>query len=450
MDNRDALDFGKMSIPTLFQKLFWPTLLGMVSMVLLNLADGIFIGHGVGSNGLAAVNISAPIFQISTGIALLFGSGVSIVAAIHMSKGNQKAANINVTQAFSIGILLMVLVVAVINIFPYATCRLFGGSDTLYPLVHEYLIWISPCVVFMVIEYIGIFTMRLDGSPKLAMTANMTAAGLNIVLDYIFVFPLGWGMMGAAFASTLSAGVGAAIIAWYFLGHSNKIKLYKPKFSRTALRLTMRNCGYQIKLGMPTFIAETAISCMMIVGNFMFMSRLHEDGVAAFSVACYLFPMIFMFGNSIAQAAMPIISYNYGQDNTERVRQTKSVSVATAIILGLLMTVIGYVGAPDIAALFMEPSTDAFDICSQGLPLFSLCCLFFTLNIVLIGQEQSLEHYSRSTVYMLLRGFLLIVPCFILLPDFVGNAGLWLAVPTSEAITLIIILVVKLVEIRRG
>ena len=184
MDNIDALDFGKMSIPTLFQKLFWPTLLGLVSMVLLNLADGIFIGRGVGSNGLAAVNISTPIFQISTGIALLFGSGVSIVAAIHMSKGNQKAANINVTQAFTIGLLLMVLVVAVINIFPYATCRLFGGSDTLYPLVHEYLVWISPCVVFMVIEYIGIFTMRLDGSPKLAMAANMTAAELNIILDY--------------------------------------------------------------------------------------------------------------------------------------------------------------------------------------------------------------------------------------------------------------------------
>lgn len=93
--------------------------------------------------------------------------------------------------------------------------------------------------------------------------------------------------------------------------------------------------------------------------------------------------------------------------------------------------------------------TQAFTI-GHGLPLFSLCCLFFTLNIVLIGHEQSLERYSRSTIYMLLRGFLLIVPCFILLPDFIGDAGLWLAVPTSEAITLIIILVVKLVEIRRG
>lgn len=446
MDNRDALDFGAMSIPQLFQKLFWPTLLGMVSMVLLNLADGIFVGRGVGSDGLAAVNIAAPIFQISTGIALLFGSGVSIVAAIHMSKGNQKAANINVTQAFTMGLLLMTLIVAIINIFPYATCRLFGGSDTLFPLVREYLKWVSPCVVFMVINYIGTFTLRLDGSPKLAMAANMTAAGLNIVLDWLFVFPFGWGMMGAAFASSLSAGIGACFIVWYYLGHSHQIKLYKPKFSATAIRLTLRNCGYQIRLGLPAFIAETAISCMMIVGNFMFMSRLHEDGVAAFSVACYLFPMIFMFGNSIAQSAMPIISYNYGQGNTDRIRQTTRVTLVTCVVFGLLMTTIGYFGTPAIAELFLGHSSPAYALCIKGLPLFSLCCIFFTLNLVLIGQEQSMEHYGRSTFYMLLRGVFLIIPCFILLPRFIGDTGLWLAVPTSEAITLVIITIVELLS----
>lgn len=73
----------------------------------------------------------------------------------------------------------MTLIVAIINIFPYATCRLFGGGDTLFPLVREYLKWVSPCVVFMVINYIGTFTLRLDGSPKLAMAANMTAAGIS-------------------------------------------------------------------------------------------------------------------------------------------------------------------------------------------------------------------------------------------------------------------------------
>lgn len=443
-DNRDALDFGKMSIPRLFQKLFWPTLLGMVSMVLLNIADGIFVGRGVGNEGIAAVNIAAPIFQISAAIALMFGSGASIVAAIHMGKGNQKAANINVTQAFTVGVLFISLIVAAIYAFPYATCRLFGGSDKLYPLVREYLMWVAPSSIFMVIAYIGIFTMRLDGSPKLAMVSNMLAAGLNIILDWLFVFPFGWGMMGAAFATSLSAGLGTSIVIWYFCGHSHKIKLYKPKFSATALKLTLRNCGYQIRLGVPTFIAETAISCMMIVGNFTFMSRLHENGVAAFSVACYLFPLIFMFGNSIAQSAMPIISYNLGQGNMERIGQTEKVSIISAVVLGLLMTLVFYLGAPLIAELFLGGSSPAYALCAKGLPLFSFCCIFFTLNLVLIGQEQSMERYSRSTFFMLLRGILLVIPSFILLPTLIGDNGLWLAVPTSEATTFVIILLSKL------
>ena len=103
------MDFGNMRVSHLFRKLFFPTLLGLISSVLLNLADGIFVGRGVGSDGLAAINIAAPLFQISTGIALMFGSGVSVVAAIHLSKGNRKAANINVTQAFTVGMLLMAL-----------------------------------------------------------------------------------------------------------------------------------------------------------------------------------------------------------------------------------------------------------------------------------------------------------------------------------------------------
>lgn len=94
-DNRDALDYGEMRVSKLFYKLFFPTLLGLLSSVLLNLADGIFVGQGVGSDALAAINIAAPMLLVSTGIALMFGSGASIVAAVHLSKGNRKAANIS-------------------------------------------------------------------------------------------------------------------------------------------------------------------------------------------------------------------------------------------------------------------------------------------------------------------------------------------------------------------
>lgn len=445
-DNRDALDYGEMRVPRLFRKLFIPTLLGLVSSVLLNLADGIFVGRGVGSDALAAINIAAPVFQIATGIALMFGSGMSVVAAVHLSKGNVKAANINVTQAFTVGLLLMAVALLLINAFPRQTAALFGGSDLLYPMVRQYFAGVSAALLFMVVNMVGLFAIRLDGSPNYAMAVNAISAGLNIVLDWLFVFPLGWGIFGAAVATSISAGVGTAMVAWYFLRRSRNLRLYRPKFSRTALRLTARNCGYMLRLGLPTFIAETAISCMMVTGNFVFMHYLHEDGVAAFSVACYLFPMIFMFGNAIAQSALPIVSYNYGLGNTGRIRETLRLSVGLACGLGLAMTVLGYVFAPQLVNMFIDPASPANAIGRDGVPLFLLTCLPFTLNVVLIGYLQSMERYRPATVFMLLRGFIVIIPCFVLLPMAVGTHGLWLAEPLSETLTLAALLAYTLAK----
>lgn len=160
--------------------------------------------------------------------------------------------------------------------------------------------------------------------------------------------PLDMGIKGAAIATSISGIPGMVLVAWYFWGHSNQLRLYRPKFSQTALHLTARNCGYMLRLGFPTFIAETAICCMIITGNYMFIGRLHEDGVAAFSVACYLFPMIFMFGNAIAQTALPIVSYNYGKGNQDRIRQTLHISAGLSVGLGLVMTTRRYpAGATD-------------------------------------------------------------------------------------------------------
>lgn len=440
-DNRDALDYGEMRVPRLFGRLFFPTLLGLVSSVLLNLADGIFVGRGVGSDALAAINIAAPVFQIATGIALMFGSGVSVVAAVHLSKGNRKAANINLTQAFTVGMVLMAAVLVLINAFPRQTVALFGGNDVLYPMVHDYLVGVSACLLFMVVNMVGLFAIRLDGSPNFAMAVNASAAGINIVLDWLFVFPLGMGIFGAAVATSISAGIGTAMVAWYFLRRSRQLRLYRPKFSATALRLTARNCGYMLRLGFPTFVAETAISCMMITGNYVFMHYLREDGVAAFSVACYLFPMIFMFGNAIAQSALPIVSYNHGLGNEGRISQTVRLSVGLGAVLGLAMSVLGFLFAPQLVNLFIDSAAESNAIGRRGVPLFLLTCLPFTLNIVLIGYLQSMERYRPATVFMLLRGYILIVPCFILMPMIMGFNGLWLAEPLSETLTLAVLAV---------
>jgi len=436
-DNRDALDYGQMRIPVLFGKLFIPTLLGLLSGVALNLADGIFVGRGVGSDALAAINIVAPLFQIAMGVALMFGSGVSVVASVHLSKGNRKVANINVTQAFTITMLVLSIIVVLINVFPYGVNTLFGGSDELYKYVYDYLIGVSGALFFIAINMVGVFVIRLDGAPNYAMIVNMIGALLNIFLDWLFVFPLRMGIFGAGIATTIASGVSSILVVWYFFKKARMIKLYKPKFSSTAIRLTLRNCSYMLRLGFSTFIAETAICCMMITGNYVFMHYLHEDGVAAFSVACYLFPMIFMIGNAIAQSSLPIVSYNNGLGSKQRIRETLNLSIILAIILGFAMSVIGYLFAPQIVNLFIDVASNANTLAVKGVPIFLLTCLPFTLNIVLIGYFQSLERYRPAIMFMLLRGYIVVIPCFILLPRILGISGLWLAEPISETIVLI-------------
>ena len=439
-DNRDALDFGTMNVPRLFVKLFIPTLMGLIFSAILNLADGIFVGKGVGSDALASVNVAAPIFLVSTGIALLFATGVSIVAAVHLSQHKKKAASINVTQAFTVSAFILLLFSLAIFFFPSQLCYLFGGTAKLEPYVVTYLRGVSPVPVLTALMMVGMFVIRLDGSPKYAMMCNVLPSLLNIALDWYFVFPLHMGIAGAAYATSISEAVAVIGTLVYMAFLSKNVHWYKPKFTATSIRLTLRNVGYMAKLGLSTFIGETAIVCMLIVGNFMFVRYLHEDGVAAYSVACYLFPLVFMFGNSIAQSSLPIVSYNYGQGNEERIQKAFRLTVGLALVLGLLITVFCLMESDLLMSLFLDKGTVAYRIGCQGFPYFTLGFLFFTLNVVFIGFYQSIEQAKRATLWMLLRGVIFVIPCFILLPMAIGDKGLWLAVPLSEMLTFGVIL----------
>ena len=209
---RDRIDFGRMNIPVLFRKIFFPTLLGMVCMACITIADGIFVGRGVGSNALAAVNIVAPIFMVTTGIGLLFGVGSSVVASVHLSQRKVKAANINVTQALLVSLLLMAMGISLVMLFNKQTAYMLGSSDQLLPLVLEYMNWIVPFSIFSMLANIGMFMIRLDGSPKFAMLCNVIPALINVVLDYVFVFPIQMGMTGAALATALAQAVGGLMV----------------------------------------------------------------------------------------------------------------------------------------------------------------------------------------------------------------------------------------------
>ncbi|MCM1163373.1 MAG: MATE family efflux transporter [Muribaculaceae bacterium] len=439
--DRDSLDLGHESIPRLFRALFFPTLIGMVFNALLTIIDGIFVGQGVGANGIAAVNIVAPLFMVVTGLGLMFGIGASVIASIRLANDNVKAANIISTQAFLVGITLVLLISLPCLAAPGAVVRMLGSSDLLEPIAISYLLWLLPGMVFLLIECVGMMLIRLDGSPRYAMWCNVVAASFNIVLDYILVFPMHMGVAGAAIATSVSCALGAIMVIVYFPAFSNTLKYYRLKLSITSLLLTLRNTLYMAKIGFATFLTEIAMSVMMLTGNYVFIAALGENGVAAFSIACYLFPVIFSMSNAIAQSAQPIISFNYGAGQMYRVASSMRIALATAVVCGLIVTAIVAFGAKAIVLMFLSAESGAVPIAIKGLPEFALCGIFFALNITFIGYYQSLEKAVRATVFTLLRGMIFVVAMFIVLPRYIGVDGMWLAIPASEMLTLVIIII---------
>ena len=428
-----GLDYANGRISVLFRKIFFPTLLGMIFNALITIVDGIFVGNGVGPDGIAAVNIIAPLYMVATGIGLMLGIGASVLAGMALAENERKEACAIVSQAFLAGTCIMAVIVAVTLLFPTQIARLLGSSDHLMPLALDYLCWLMPGILFLVWSSIGMMTIRLDGSPNYAMLINVIPAILNIIGDYVLIFPCGMGVKGAAIATAGSVAIGGVMAIIYFR-RSYVIKLVADfaDFRRNLLKT--------MAVGSASFITEIAMSIMMLTGNFIFMKYFGDAGVAAYSIACYLFPLMFMMSNAVAQSAQPIISYNFGNHADDRVTAAFRLSLRVALLCGAIVTVSIFFLSGGIVGLFIPVDSEAGTLAVHGLPIYSFCAIFFALNIAYIGYYQSMGKAARAMTYTLLRGVILLVPLFFLLPTLFPVWGMWAAIPASELCTFLIIL----------
>lgn len=432
---RDSIDLGKVRIPALFRAYLIPTLLGMLSLCAVTATDGIFVGRGIGSDALAAVNICISPTMVMMGISLMLGVGASVVSSIHLANDNVKAARLNVTQALGVATVVVMVFLLLTLVSPSTTGRLLGSSESLMSLVVDYMPWIFVACLFQAWCGIGLFIVRLDGAPGYAMWCNVIPGLLNVVLDYLFIFPMDMGVRGAAMATCISCLVGGVMVIGYLVGFARTLTLIKIKLSRKSMSLTLRNIGYQCKVGISAFLGEATMGVLMLMGNLMFIRYLGDDGVGAFSIACYYCPFVFMIGNAIAQSAQPIISYNYGLGDRSRVFATERLAIITAIGCGLVVTA-AFVFAPSaMVGLFLDKGLPAAQIAVSGFPLFAAAFVFYIFNLTAIGYFQSVERVTPSIVFALLRGVVFLVPAFLLLPLCAGYKGIWLALSVSEMLT---------------
>lgn len=446
---RDNLDFRNMSVGKLYTKQLFPTLLGMVSSALFTVVDGIFVGRGIGSDAIAAVNIAAPVFMIAAGLGLMFGMGGGILASINLSRGKRLIANINVTQAVVMLTIVSVAMGILLTVFPETAVTLLGAEGHLTELAAEYLFWFSISIPSTVLLVALPFFVRLT-SPNFAMWAMLAATFVNILLDYIFIFIFGWGLFGAAIATDLGELVGTFMLLIYLFRPSVAIRFARLKVSVKSIRLTLRNTWYMLKLGVSSCLSEVTIAVMAIAGNYVFMSHLGTDGVAAYSIVCYLFPIIFMVFNAMVQSAQPIISYNYGCGQIARSNKALRLSVTSAVIFALMISGLFVYFSGDIVSLFLpDRESHAWQYAAAGLPLFAVDYIFFGINVIAIGYYTSIERINRAMRLTLLRGVLPVL-FFFVLPLLFGVTGIWLAVAAGDMTAVAIIVILTLRDKKRG
>lgn len=437
---RDSIDFSSSDVGKLFRRFLFPTVMGMVFSAVFVITDGIFVGRGIGSDALASVNIVAPLFTLGTGLGLMFGMGGSVVASINLAQDKRRVAEINITQSLALPALLIALLSALLIHCHEPLLMLLGTPGELMVPAREYLVWFTLFLAPLAVFNILMFIVRLDGAPGFAMACNIMAACINIALDYLFIFVFEWGLAGAAVATGIGYVVGSGVMLWYMFRRSRTLRFVKLKMSGKSMRLTVRNLWYMSYIGFPALLSELAISCLMIVGNYTFIHYVGKDGVAAYSIACYIFPIIFMVYNGIIQSAQPIISYNFGAGVRERVIEAAQIALATAMVCGAAVTAV-FIGSPRLlVGLFLDPATHAARIAIEGLPWFALGFICFIVNLTAIGYYQSLERVGIASGFALLRGFVFLVPSFLFMPRLCGTEGIWLAMPLSELLTALVIL----------
>lgn len=425
------LELGKESIGKLFVKYSIPSVIAMVVFSVYIVVDGIFVGNVIGSKGLSAVNIAMPFFGVAMAIGIMVAIGGGTITSIELGKGDRSAARRTFSLAFYTLIIITLLLSIFTVIFAPTIARILGANEELVPLVVEYLV--SLCLflaTFVGSSYLS-NGLRVMGKPNHAMLADIISSVLNIVLDYIFIVKFGLGLAGAGFASGIAFTIGFLFALSQYFKKDSILKFCKVKFNFKKIIRIFYN-------GSSEGITQFAVAFSNYIFNIVLMIRIGEMGVSAFSIILYVASLVTAVFSGICNGISSIISFNYGANYKERINKILKMAIITITILGVFSTVLMIFGGEILISMFTEGDKELIKLTTEATNLYSIAFVFNGLNILASAYFTALEDAKTSAIISVLRGVLLIIAFIIILPMILGDAGIWLTIPASELVTVII------------
>lgn len=408
------------------------SVLGMIAVSCYILADTFFVAQGLGTTGLAALNLAIPVYNVIHGTGLLLGMGGATKFSILKSQGAHRRADSVFTHTLGMAAAAAAVFALAGALGAPQLAALLGADGETAAMTGTYLrVLLLFAPAFLCNDVLVCF-VRNDGAPQLAMAATLSGSLANVVMDWFFIFPCGMGIFGAVLATGFSPVIGVIVQSPHWLGR-------RRGFHLRQVRPRLRTAGQVLALGVPSLLDQLSGAVVMITFNTLILGLTGNTGVAAYGVVANLSLVVLSVYTGIAQGIQPLVSRAWGQGQRAALQRLLRYALGTALVFSAALYLVFFLGAGPIAGVFNSEQDPAMQaIACQGLRLYFLAAPFAGVNIILAVYFASVEQAVPAQAVSLLRGILVILPMAVALAAAFGMVGVWVAFPVSEALVALV------------
>ena len=419
-----------------------PAMFANISMFILTIVDGMFVGNGVGTDALGAVSLAMPFVMLVGAFSVLFNIGGVAVAAVRFGRGDNEGANQAFMHALTINAILFSVISVNGIIFSERIAKYLGANSTYLSMVSDYVRWYSVFLLPSTLFYCFNTFARNDGNPNIAMITSVTCTVVNIFGDWLLVYPLGKGVAGAAFATGFANFTGflAALSHFVFKKGNLRIRKFKinfPLYGKIMLR------------GLPEMIAQFANPITTFFMNRMLITYLGNVSVNAFSVICYAASLFASLMYGLAGGLQPLYGLSYGAKDDKSLRYYFKSGRRFALFGGLAIFALTFVLGKPVCLLFGAKET-AVEIVRASLPKYCLNYVFAASSSVIGAYLFSTKRTPYAITLNVCRSLVFNSLCINILPRLMGYGFVWYSVAVAEGICLVIAVTLKRISERNG
>ncbi len=431
------------SIPALVIRYSVPAIIGMLVNALYNVVDRFWIGQLHNTAALSGIGLTLPMFNLVLGFMQLVGVGATATISLKLGAKRHDEAEQVLANALTLCILIGSAIMAAGLIWLDPILVLLGGSPATLPYARDYLQIILLGNVFNTIGFALNHTIRGAGNPRRSASTQLLGATLNMVLDPVFILGFGWGVRGAAWATIISQFVSMIWVLSYFAGRGSQLRL-KP----ARMMLEARAVRQILSIGIAPFTMQISMSLVTILANRMLKFHGGDAGIAVMTIVASMTILFLMPLFGINQGLQPILGYNYGAQNYQRVEAAWRVGVAMAtgiVVLGFALVQL----FPQAIIRLFSTDPEILDIGSQALRTYLIVLPFLGFQIISTIYFQSIGQARTAMFASLMRQVIFLVPLYLVLPHYLGLPGVWLASPIADGLSVVVTAVLIAREMRR-